>query len=315
MTVKKQIPSLCKLYSFYDEIPEEFLDETGVDSFYCHNIFDISQSQHRIVRVSRGSNKKSFAIKLFQFCDLKTKQRYILQEEVNLSKRKLTCLIDNLRDFLKIFDEDSKCIQIPLSKRNFEIGSTKSKDIPFAHYYNDIIEHPSRHIRLSFRFGNNNSCVFSIKKFELHGNHFILTEMVNLNHCEIHHLYKNRYYVANKCEMCSALTPDCGIDNSTIILIGDVSCPNTKCSGRLCLHENTFQSLGRSDYQCPQCASVCQVRNIPFEDQRNSFSCRSVKGFTFLKRTQNQFKMLLQMSLVLASIVPTERKVNLLVVM
>ena len=37
------------------------------------------------------------------------------------------------------------------------------------------------------------------------------------------------------------------------------------------LHKKTFESLGRSDYQCPQCASVCQVRNIPFEDQTSSF--------------------------------------------
>ena len=79
MSVKKQIPSFSKLYSFYEEIPEEFLDETDVDSYFYHNIFDISLSQHRIVRVSRGSNKKSFAIKLFQFCDLMTQQRYILQ--------------------------------------------------------------------------------------------------------------------------------------------------------------------------------------------------------------------------------------------
>ena len=35
--------------------------------------------------------------------------------------------------------------------------------------------------------------------------------------------------------------------------------------------QRNFQSLGRSDCQCPQCASVCQVRNLPFEDQRNSF--------------------------------------------
>ena len=34
MSVKKQIPSLCKLYSFYEEIPEEFLDETDVDSIF-----------------------------------------------------------------------------------------------------------------------------------------------------------------------------------------------------------------------------------------------------------------------------------------
>ena len=68
--------------------------------------------------------------------------------------------------------------------------------------------------------------------------------------------------------MCST---DCAYDNSAIIIIGDVYCPNAKCLGKLCLHKKTFQSLGRSDYQCPQCASVCQVRNITFEDQTNSF--------------------------------------------
>ena len=58
MSVKKQIPSLRKLYSFYEEIPEKFLDDNDVDSYFYHNIFDISQSQHRIVPVSRSSNKK-----------------------------------------------------------------------------------------------------------------------------------------------------------------------------------------------------------------------------------------------------------------
>ena len=71
--------------------------------------------------------------------------------------------------------------------------------------------------------------------------------------------------------MCSASNFDCGFANSTFFLIGDVYCPNTKCSGKVCLHKTTFQSLGRSDYQCPQCASVCQMRNIPFEDQTHFF--------------------------------------------
>ena len=68
--------------------------------------------------------------------------------------------------------------------------------------------------------------------------------------------------------MCST---HCGYDNSAIIIIGNVYCPNAKCLGKLYLHKKTFQSLGRSDYQCPQCASVFQVRNIPFEDQTKSF--------------------------------------------
>ena len=71
--------------------------------------------------------------------------------------------------------------------------------------------------------------------------------------------------------MCSAFAFGFGYNKSTNILIGDVYCPNKKCLGRLCLHKKTFESLGRSDYQCPQCASVCQVRNIPFEEQTNSF--------------------------------------------
>ena len=85
--------------------------------------------------------------------------------------------------------------------------------------------------------------------------------------------------------MCST---DCGYDNSTIILIGDVYCPNTKCLGKLCLHKETFQSLGRSDYQCPQCASVCQVRNIPFEEQTNSFFLSLGQGvYIFEERSKS----------------------------
>ena len=71
--------------------------------------------------------------------------------------------------------------------------------------------------------------------------------------------------------MCSAFNPACGYDNGTVIFIGDVYCPNTECLATLCLHKKTFQSLGRSDYQCLQCASVCQMQNIPSEDQRNFF--------------------------------------------
>ena len=89
MSTKKQISSLCKLYSVYEEIPEEFLDETDVDSYFYHDILDISQSHNRIVRVSKGSNKKSFALKVFHFCDSKLQQRFILKEEVSLSKKKL----------------------------------------------------------------------------------------------------------------------------------------------------------------------------------------------------------------------------------
>ena len=118
-----------------------------------------------------------------------------------ISKRDLSSLVDSRRDTHIDFDHASKRIQNPLPKPKVEIGSTKSKNNLFAQYYKDIIEHPNRQTRLPFRFGNNTSCVFSIKKFELYGNQFLLTKIVNLNHRENQHLYKNRFYVANKCEI------------------------------------------------------------------------------------------------------------------
>ena len=108
MSTKKQISTLWKLYSIYEEIPEEFLDETDVDSYFYHNILDISQSHHRSVRVRRGSNKKSFAFKLFQFYDSKLQQRFILKEEVSLSKKEIESPLDSLGEFLKVLIKPTK---------------------------------------------------------------------------------------------------------------------------------------------------------------------------------------------------------------
>ena len=115
--------------------------------------------------------------------------------------------------------------------------------------------------------------------------------------------------------MCSALTFYCGYNNSTIILIRDVFCPNTKCSGKLCLYKKTFQSLGTSGYQCPQCASVCQERKIPFEDQTKSFFVSIGRGLYIFEETPKSFQDVKELCFVLLTIVPTERNAHLLAVM
>ena len=138
---------MCKLFYFHEERPQKFSDETDVDSYFYHEMIEISRSRHRIVRVGKGSYKKSVASKLFQICYIKTQQRYILREEVTIFKRKLSFVVDSLRVFLKTFDKPSKCLHIPLAKPKIEIGYTKSNDNLFAHYYSDIIEHPNRQIR------------------------------------------------------------------------------------------------------------------------------------------------------------------------
>ena len=277
MSTKKQISSLCKLYSVYEEIPEESLDETDVESYFYHNILDISQSHNRIVRVSKVSNKKSFAFKVFHFCDSKIKQRFVLKEEVSISKNEIESLLDSLGEFLKAFDQANKVSQIPLPKPKFDIGFTKAKDELFSHCYKDIAEHLNRQIRISFWFEKTTLAFSPSKSLNITViNSFLrklstwVTAKSNIS-TTIDFLLLTSVIFLKAITMCSTFTPDSGHDNSTINLIGDVYCPNTKCFEKLCLHKKTFQSLGRSDYQCPQGGSVCQVRNIPFEEQTNSF--------------------------------------------
>ena len=108
MSKKKQIPSLSNLYTIYEQVPESFLDETDIDSYFYHNILNIALVDNRIVRVSKGSNKKLFPFKLFQFCNLKNQRRFILEDEVSVSLEELAAILNTLRQFLKQYDEAVK---------------------------------------------------------------------------------------------------------------------------------------------------------------------------------------------------------------
>ena len=126
------------------------MDETDVDSYFYHNLFDIYQSQHRIVLVRKSSRKSLLQSNCSSFASSsssKLQQLYVLHEEKTASKKELSSLVDF---WFKTFDKASKCLHIPVPRPKIEIGSTKSKDNLFAHYYNDIIEHPIRQTHLSF---------------------------------------------------------------------------------------------------------------------------------------------------------------------
>ena len=200
MSVTRQINSLSKLYTYYEEVLESFLDETDVDSYFYQNISDIALIDNRIVRVSKGSNIKVFAFKLFQFCNLKNQQIFILGEEVSVSVKELAAILNTPSQFLKQYDKTVKFPALyPSLKPKQEIGLTLIKDELFAHYFQNIKKHCNRPIRLSFRFERNNGCCFSIKKFQIYGEQNVLKEIIYLRHCEVHNFYQNCYYCASNC--------------------------------------------------------------------------------------------------------------------
>ena len=56
-------------------------------------------------------------------------------------------------------------------------------------------------IPISFHFENNKACIFFIKSFTLHKNHFIIEDFTGLNRCVVHHFYKNQSSIAYESEI------------------------------------------------------------------------------------------------------------------
>ena len=111
------------MYTIHEEVPENSLDETDVDSFFYQNFLDIALIDIGIVRVGKCSNKNNFAFKPLQFCYFKNQQRVILEDEVSVSLKELADILNTLRQFLKQYDKTAKFTALyPLAETQQEIG-------------------------------------------------------------------------------------------------------------------------------------------------------------------------------------------------
>ena len=120
-------------------MPESFLDETDVESYFYRTILDIALIDNRSVRVGKGSNKKNFAFNFFQICNLKNQQRLILEEELSVSLKEVAAILNTLCQFFKQYDKAVKFpLPTPLIKPKQEVGFTLFKDERFPHYFQDI---------------------------------------------------------------------------------------------------------------------------------------------------------------------------------
>ena len=96
MSVKKQIPNLCKLYSLYEEIPEEILDETDVDSSLYHSIN--SWAFHSLLCFTGWNELPSAIIKT-----LSTLNSNLTAE----------ALLEKCLDTVQVLVVETECIQFP----------------------------------------------------------------------------------------------------------------------------------------------------------------------------------------------------------
>ena len=324
MSTKKQISRLCKLYSVYEEKPEDFSDETDVDSYFHHNILETSQSHHRTVRVSKESNKKSFAIEVFYFCDSNLQQQPILKEDVSVSKKENESLLDSLGEFFKAFDKANKVSQIPLPKYKFEIEFTKTKDELFSHCYKNIVERMNRQFRLLYQFWKKTRLAFFQSKIlDITVFNSFLQKLSTLVTAESNISTRIDFLLPTSVTFLRAITMGCvahsplivGMTIALLFSLGTCFVRKQRIRVNFAWTKRLFNFSAeaiinvRNARLCSKCAIfLLKIKQIPF-------SCCLAERFTFLKRVQSQFKMLLEMSIAPVSIVSTERNANLLAVM
>ena len=132
---------MCKLFSFYEEIPEESLDEASVQKCFYQFTFDICQSQHRNARVGSDSNKQPLTIKVLQFLGSEDRHsRFVSLRRSSFLETRTWLFGRQFAQISQSFYRSIKCLQISLPKPSIGNGSTVSKDYVFYHYYKNIIE-------------------------------------------------------------------------------------------------------------------------------------------------------------------------------
>ena len=117
---------------------------------------------------------------------------------MSVSLKELAATLNNLRQFLKRYDKTRKspfCLHTNQSKRLVLIYLKTNS----LHIFSRTLKNTATHRCVFFRLERNEEYCFSIKKVQIVGEQNILTEIINLRHCEVHSLNKNGNYIASKC--------------------------------------------------------------------------------------------------------------------
>ena len=290
---------MCKLYSVYEEIPEEILDETDVDSYFYHNILDISQSTTEQCELAKDPTKTLLHSKRFIFGNKIYSSDLFSRKKSAFSKKKLSLYSIVWVNFSKHLIKPTKYRSFHYPNQKLRLGLQKQETNCSLivtrmelSIWTDKFECRSGLKRTRLAFFPSKSLNITVINSFLQKLSTWVTAKTNIS-TRIDFLLLTSVTFLRAITRCSTFTPDCGYDNSTIILIGDVYCPNTRCLGNLCLHKKTFETLSSNDYQCPQCGPVCQVRNIPFEEQTKSFFLSLGQGVYVFEETPKSIQDLI----------------------
>ena len=127
MSTERQISSSCKLYSVYEEIPEEFLDERDVDTYFYHSILDISQSHNRVVWVAKYPTKSLLHSKCFIFAKQSYSSDLFSRKKSAFPKKKLSLYSTVWVNFSKLLIKSTKYRRFHYPNQNLKFDLQNQK--------------------------------------------------------------------------------------------------------------------------------------------------------------------------------------------
>ena len=148
---KTYLSFLDLLYKKKEKFPIDFLiDEIDVDSYFFHNFLDVFIVQNRVIRLSTGLFIETYSIKEFTFDSHIAYQSFKLSAEVNLTRKEILFILENLKLIKKSYDNISKTLFIPYTKPKF--FKTPQQSSLFLHFFKDFQSSKSCLIRFGIRF-------------------------------------------------------------------------------------------------------------------------------------------------------------------
>ena len=103
MSVVGQFSRVCKPYPLHEEITRELLDETDIEKFFITTFLRKREPSVKMPDLPKVP-EKFWRIGLVKFCNSEAEQRFFLQKQKKISKKEISCSLDQLCNFLELFD-------------------------------------------------------------------------------------------------------------------------------------------------------------------------------------------------------------------
>ena len=143
---------------------------------------DVFIVQNRVIRLSKGLFRETYSIKEFTFDSHIAYQSFKLTAELQLTRKEILFILENLKLIKKSYDNISKTLFIPKPK----FVKTPRQNSLFLHFFKDFQSSKSCLIRFGIRFPE--VCFEKFVNFELSSQIYIKIK-------ELDYLLKNQQFL------------------------------------------------------------------------------------------------------------------------